>query len=302
MLKFAIAKHRLAGVPFVAARACGGSLSPQLIILHDTAGRIDTGNSVAWFRSKDCGTSAHVVVERDGSLTQMVPFNVKAFHAGKSSWRGRQFCNSFAVGIEIVNPGALDRNGRAWFHKSSEPGFPVTAIEHKATAEHGDAWWMPYTDAQIATVKALCRALVETYPDCNEIVTHWLVSPGRKVDTNPLLPLDDIRAFALGLDDGEDEPVSKPPADVLGQAAPPATPAHSTEVQSGLLGGGASAFGLYQAAQPSLAKATASGALDAQVLIWSLLTDPIFIGLLGGVFCAAYAVFKRLTRLKTQGV
>lgn len=302
MLK--IKNHRLAGVPFVAANASGGDMTPSLIVVHDTAGRLDRGSSVAWFRSRDCKTSAHLVVEVDGSVTQMVPFNKKAWHAGKSSWRGKTFCNAFAIGIEIVNPGALKRDGRAWFHtKPTDRGFPVADIVHKATPEHGDAWWLPYTDAQIKSVKELCRAICEEYPDCNEIVTHWMISPKRKIDTNPLFPLEDVRAYAFGIDDGhEDEGPDKPPADVIAQPAPPPTAAHSTEVQTATVTGATGAFGLYQAAQPSLVKATTSGQLNTQALVWALVTDPIFMGLLAGVFCAAYAYFKRVSRLKTLGV
>lgn len=300
-----IKNHRLAGVPFVAANASGGDMTPSLIVVHDTAGRLDKGSSVAWFRSRECPTSAHLVVEVDGSITQMVPFNRKAFHAGKSSWRGKTFCNAFAIGIEIVNPGALKRDGRAWFHtKPTDRGFPVADIVHKVTPEHGDAWWLPYTDAQIKSVKELCRAICEEYPDCNEIVTHWMISPRRKIDTNPLFPLEEVRAYALGIDDGEDDVPSKPPADVIGKTMPPApaTPVHSTEVQTAAMTTGVSGFGLYQAAQPSIAKATASGQLDVQALIWALATDPIFVGLMFGVFCAAYAGFKRMSRIKIQGV
>lgn len=301
MLK--IVNHRLVGVPFIPANASGGEMVPSLIVEHDTAGRIEKGSSVAWFRSKECTTSAHIVIERDGSIVQMVPFNRRAFHAGKSSWRGRTFLNSGAIGIEVVNPGLLDRNGRAWFHRPTEKGFPVSDLVHKCTPEHGDGWWLPYTEAQIRANKEVCRALCEEYEGCNEIVTHWMISPGRKVDTNPLFPLEEVRAYALGIDDGEDEVPVKPPADALASAPPPPpTPAQSTELQSGILGGGASGLGLYQAAQPSLAKATATGELDVQVLVWSLLTDPLFMGLLIGLFSVAYAFFKRLTRLKTQGV
>lgn len=296
-----IVNHRLVGVPFIPANSYGGEMKPSLIVEHDTAGRLDKGSSVAWFRSKECKTSAHVVIERDGSIVQMVPFNRKAFHAGKSFWRGKHFLNSDAIGIEIVNPGILDKNGRAWFHKPNEKGF--VDIVHKCTPEHGDGWWLPYTDAQIAANKALCRALMEEYSDCNEIVTHWMISPKRKIDTNPLFPLEDVRAYAFGIDDGhEDEVPDKPPEDVIAQPAPPPTAAHSTEVQTATVTGATGGFGLYQAAQPSIAKATASGQLDIDLLFWSLVTDVVFMGLLAGVFCAAYAYFKRVSRLKTLGV
>lgn len=191
-----IKNGRLTGARFVKANASGGDLKPSLIICHDTAGRLDKGNTVNYFASKQCTVSAHVVVERDGTIVQMVPFNKRAWHAGQSEWKGKKLCNSFSIGIEIVNPGKLDANGRAWFHKKTEEGFK--GIQQAKTKAHGDGWWLPYAPEQIKAVKELCRALVAEYPDVNDIATHWQVSPGRKVDTCPLFPLEDVEAFAFG--------------------------------------------------------------------------------------------------------
>jgi N-acetylmuramoyl-L-alanine amidase len=218
-----ITNGRVSGVRFVPANSSGAALSPSLIVVHDTAGRLNKFSSVDWFTSKGCKTSAHFVVELDGTITQMVRTDRRAFHAGQSVWNGKRFCNSFAVGIEIVNPGLLSEDGRAWFGKATDA--PLT---RKKTKEHGDGWWMPYPPAQIAAVKNLCRALMEEYPDCNEIVTHWMISPGRKIDTNPLFPLADVLAYAEGKDD---TPVEKP-SDIP-VVAPPA-PAPVTAPQADL--------------------------------------------------------------------
>lgn len=298
-----IKNHRLVGVPFVAANSYGGEMVPTLITAHDTAGRLDKGNCVSWFRSKECKTSAHVVIELDGSITQMVPFNRKAFHAGKSSWRGKLFVNGFGIGAEIVNPGALDKNGRAWFHHPNERGFPVSDIVHKATPEHGDAWWLPYTDAQIKSMKDLCRALCEEYAECNEIVTHWMISPGRKIDTNPLFPLEDVRAYAFGTDDGhEDEVPDKPPAEVISSTqAPPTTAAHSTEIQAASAGGLAGAGTLYQGTQNAVMRAAQNGSITPRSLLLALLSEPLFWAGLTSVLGSLYWLFKRHTRFKTEG-
>ncbi len=193
---------KLSGCPFKVANSFGGPLEPSLIVAHDTAGRLSKGNSVSWFQNPECSTSAHFVVERDGSRTQMVRTDRRAWHAGKSFWRGRAFCNSFALGIEIVNPGKLDAAGRAWFGDAlAGTGIPTRALVRKATKAHGDGWWLPYTSEQIASVKELCRELVEHYSDVNEIVTHWMISPGRKIDTNPLFPLEEVSRYALGQED-----------------------------------------------------------------------------------------------------
>lgn len=185
---------------WVKANASGSRMTPEIIILHDTAGQLTPGSSVSWFASAECQTSAHLVIERDGRVTQMVPFDVKAFHAGESNWRGRRYCNSFAIGIEIVNPGLMTRKGdiaQAWFHKGAA-GIPISQCVEMATSEHGKGWWLPYTSEQIEAVTEICRALVVAYPTIVDITTHWQVSPGRKIDTGPQFPLEQIRAACLG--------------------------------------------------------------------------------------------------------
>ena len=45
--------------------------------------------------------SSHVLIRRDGEIVQFVPFHKRAWHAGKSSYQGRERCNDFSVGIEL---------------------------------------------------------------------------------------------------------------------------------------------------------------------------------------------------------
>lgn len=198
---------RIAGVPWKKARASGGTMTPKFLVLHDTAGRLDKGSSVNWFCDPKCTTSAHFVVERDGSITQMVRTDRRAFHAGVSKWNGISGLNSCSIGIEIVNPGKMDAAGTAWFGKAADPGEIVS----KASSNHGSGHWLSYTPAQIDAVVSICRAVVEEYPDCNEIVTHWMISPGRKIDTNPLFPLDEVRRRVFDPLPTEVPPPAPPP-------------------------------------------------------------------------------------------
>jgi N-acetylmuramoyl-L-alanine amidase len=192
-----IANHRLTQWGFVQANACGGALSkPSLIVLHDTANRAQPGETVRWFSSSQCKTSAHFVVERDGKIVQMVGCDRVAYHAGLSTFKGKKSCNGFAIGIEIDNPGKLTKDGRAWFHKKDEAGYQ--GIEPAKTKAHGDGYWLPYTGDQIRSVTELCQALTEAYPSIKDIATHWIISPGRKIDTNPLFPLDEVRQAVFG--------------------------------------------------------------------------------------------------------
>ncbi len=96
--------------------------------------------------------SSHVLISRDGSLTQYVPFGLRAWHAGQSHWRGRDACNDFSIGIELE--GADDE---------------------------------PYDDWQYAALARLIAALQQSYPALAEgwIAGHSDISPGRKTDPGP---------------------------------------------------------------------------------------------------------------------
>jgi len=108
--------------------------------------------------------SAHLLVRRDGEVIQFVPFTERAWHAGKSRFRGRSRCNDFSIGIELE-------------------GDDDTA----------------YDDRQYQVLAAVLRAVSQTYPDLSprEIAGHCDVSPGRKSDPGPAF--DWLRLYdALG--------------------------------------------------------------------------------------------------------
>jgi N-acetyl-anhydromuramyl-L-alanine amidase AmpD len=199
----------------------------SLICLHDTAGNLKPFSSVEWFESPDCTTSAHVVVERDGTITQMVPFDMIAYHAGKSTWNGKPSVNMFGIGIEIVNPGMMERRGKdavLVYNKGTGEEkivsrFPIDDCVEVDTPEHGHGWCLPYTAEQIAAVTGVCAALVKAYPTITELVTHWLIAPGRKVDTCPLFPLEHVRDVVFGK--GVEEPAPAVIASAGNAAASP---------------------------------------------------------------------------------
>jgi len=96
--------------------------------------------------------SSHVLVARDGTATQFVPFGERAWHAGASYWRGRSACNDFSIGIELE--GADD---------------------------------VPYDDRQYEALADLLAALQRAYPSLADgwIAGHSDIAPGRKTDPGP---------------------------------------------------------------------------------------------------------------------
>ena len=93
--------------------------------------------------------SAHFVVDRAGGIIQFVETDRRAWHAGVSSWQGREGCNDFAIGIEMIG-------------------------DEEQT----------FTDAQYRETARLCRILMQRYPAISTegIVGHENVAPGRKWD------------------------------------------------------------------------------------------------------------------------
>lgn len=187
-------------VAFKKSPNVGGALKPEFVVLHDTASGLNSSGSISWLTDPASKVSAHVVIGRDGTITQLVPFNVKAWHAGQSIWRGRPLLNGFSIGIEIVNPGRLTKiaegvyKGVTTIDTNKDPSL---VVKYGKTAAHGEGYWLAYTAAQVNAVRDLCEALCAEYP-IQEILTHWLISPGRKVDTNPLFPLEQLRKDLAG--------------------------------------------------------------------------------------------------------
>ena len=258
-----IKNGRVEGVEFVEAHAYDRNrvMSPTLIVLHDTAGQLDPKSSVRWFASDECPNSAHIVIERDGTITQCVPFNRRAYHCGISTFNGRQNCNDYAIGIELVNPGLLDKEGRAWFHKTNPKkparGYNKAGLEYAETKYHGKGWWMPYTQEQIEAVTSLLKAICGSYPDVVDVTTHWAISPGRKIDTNPLFPVEEVRRAALGIRGEEEvaaiEPLSEAvTADISASDLISRTirDANALKVIGGTVATGAAAKGVHEANVP----------------------------------------------------
>jgi N-acetylmuramoyl-L-alanine amidase len=179
-----------------------GQLNPTVIVLHDTAGCvISKKTSVNWFMNPNAKASAHLVVERDGDVTQCSRFNTVCWHAGRSVYKGRPSVNQFGIGIEICNPGLLKRGSdgklHPWFNSESYSDKEYRIESHDSTGYHPAGYYMHYTDKQLELVFGAVRALCERYP-IEAITTHWEISPGAKIDTNPLFPLAQLKSFAFG--------------------------------------------------------------------------------------------------------
>ncbi len=96
--------------------------------------------------------SSHLLIRREGELVQYVPFDKRAWHAGVSTYGGRERCNDFSIGIELE--GSDDE---------------------------------PYEAAQYRVLAECVAALLASYPELSveRITGHSDIAPGRKTDPGP---------------------------------------------------------------------------------------------------------------------
>lgn len=177
---------------------------PDTIILHYTAGR-SAQSSVKTLCNPKTKASAHLVVGRDGSVFQLIPFNRIAWHAGRSAYGNRIGFNKYSLGIEIDNAGILSEcvNGyTSWFGKVYPESEVMRAVHRNQTEPK---YWHIYSEEQIERVYDICLLLSETYA-IKSILGHEEIAPARKTDPGPAFPLDKLRNFILAFDRDEDGP------------------------------------------------------------------------------------------------
>lgn len=182
---------------FVQTGNFGKVIQPIYLIIHYTAGTTATG-AIDWFKNPVSQASAHFVVDFNGEITQMVPTNRRAWHAGKSMWGELSDLNTYSIGIEIVNAGRLERrqDGKwlTWSKKIIQDS-EVTIATHKN--ESAPTGWHEYTEQQIASTISIGLAVSSKY-GIVDVLGHDDIAPTRKKDPGPLFPLSSVRSKILG--------------------------------------------------------------------------------------------------------
>ena len=137
------------------------TLKPEYIIIHYTSG-VSASSSINWLCNPNAKASAHIVIGRDGQITQLAPFNRVTWHAGISRWNQIQNLNGHSIGIELEGTDDL-----------------------------------AYTDLQYERLGRVVAALLTTYPrlDAGRMVGHCDIAPARKTDPGAAFDWQRLRAM-----------------------------------------------------------------------------------------------------------
>lgn len=117
-------------------------------------------NAHPYFQTlKNSQVSAHLLIKRDGSILQFVPFDKRAWHAGESNFNGRENCNDFSIGIELQ--GSDD---------------------------------VAYEKSQYKALIRVIKTLKSSYP-ITDIIGHSAIAPGRKTDPGGAFEWEQLYEF-----------------------------------------------------------------------------------------------------------
>lgn len=189
--------HRLTDAEWRPTRHTFGIIQPTLIVVHETASRLGKYSCLNYLLGKGNKrrVAYHLLIERDGTVVQLAELNRKLRHAGRSSWQGRQWCNSFSIGVGLVGPGALKGTmdkAKSWFGEKYTDGLISGDSQWHG---RGHIWLKP-TPEQMNALQRVVDEIKQTYPDI-DICGHYQCSPGRKVDPPPRNVVD-LDALKLG--------------------------------------------------------------------------------------------------------
>jgi N-acetylmuramoyl-L-alanine amidase len=139
-----------------------------MLVLHYT-GMLDAASAIQRLADPTAKVSAHYVIAEDGQIVRMVDEDKRAWHAGRSYWRGVTDVNGASVGIEIVNP------GHEWGYR-------------------------PFPDAQVAALIPLVADIMKRHKITRgNVVGHSDVAPARKQDPGELFPWAQLAKLRLAL-------------------------------------------------------------------------------------------------------
>jgi len=195
-------------------------MRPDMIVLHYTG--MQRGEAAEmWLCNPESEVSSHYIVHEDGRIVQMVREADRAWHAGRSSWRGVTDINSCSIGIEICNPG----------HEFGHPDFCAPQIE---------------------AVIALCAGISMRHGVAPErVLAHSDVAPGRKRDPGEKFPWAALHAAGIGH--------LVPPAPVRGgrflTAGESGEPVEALQSMLALYGYGLEITGFFDAATQAVVEA-----------------------------------------------
>ena len=161
----------------------------RCLVIHYTQGASGR-SSIDYWKELDNGICAHLVIERNGYIYQVRPFNRTCGHAGVSRWRDPSTFNRYkninhcSIGIELANAGNNEQLAQRWTK------LPLIEAQHRNGGPVQK--WEAFPEEQVEACIDAARAIVSAY-HLDDVTGHDCVAPERKLDPGPAFPMERIR-------------------------------------------------------------------------------------------------------------
>ncbi|MCI4671193.1 MAG: N-acetylmuramoyl-L-alanine amidase [Bacteroidia bacterium] len=192
-----IIDHMVEGLENKGLRQRGELIDPRFVVIHYTAGG-DLNSSIEYL--KNVGFGYHILIDRDGTMVQGVPFDKGVAHAGCSNYAEFKSFNELAIGVCMANYGFLDLQDpvKGHFYRSDLPDVELFDEDVYMSSHYsggGSMAWEKYSTAQYESLFQLCQSLKAHYPSLMGIVGHDEVALGRKFDPGPAFDYTDVSSL-----------------------------------------------------------------------------------------------------------
>jgi N-acetylmuramoyl-L-alanine amidase len=167
--------------------ASSGTNTRRYVVIHYPA----TDTLQKTFNALRPGKAYHIVIDRNGDLHQLAPFDRGSAHSGHSEWKGLQGLNSNGIAVSLQNVGRLKKQGGRFVSESGavfDPGIVGEARPRLPTSGSAMAFWERFTDGQLNACEEVLKALVATFPTLTDLIGHDEIAMGRRDDPGPLFP------------------------------------------------------------------------------------------------------------------
>lgn len=188
----------------------------EAVIMHYTGSTSPRGTRKWLTMADDVFVSVHFIVERDGTIKQLIPLDERGSHAGgrTSKLFSKGNVNGRTIGIELMNVGPLAEKGSTEFTTLSGknffgPGISAGGSRPERDDDYPHTLWEAYTPAQIDSTVELLKKLADEFPVLKSdpharITGHENVDPTRKMDPGPAFPWEIVLQRTFGFENTGD--------------------------------------------------------------------------------------------------
>ena len=159
--------------------------SLSIIVIHSSFSS-DINSTTKFFSDTNTKVSYHILIDKDGNIIQLVPFNYISWHTGDYNY------NQISIAIGLINEGNVTKNTNG-NNLITLSGKEISSSSVECIGKNN--CWVKFSDIQINTTYEICKLLIRKYHIKN-IITHTEIKPNH-ICPGPLFPIRKFKSLIV---------------------------------------------------------------------------------------------------------